>query len=31
MTVAEIDAWLKENPQQRVAEMLAAWTPGDLH
>jgi hypothetical protein len=30
MTPAEIEAWLKEDPLQRVAELLAAWTPGDL-
>lgn len=30
MTVAEIQAWLHENPQARVSECLAAWTPGDL-
>ena len=30
MTVAEIVDWLRQNPQERVAESLAAWTPGDL-
>jgi hypothetical protein len=30
MSVDKIVAWLKENPQLRVAESLAAWTHGDV-
>ena len=29
-TVAEIEQWLRQDPQERVSECLAAWTPGDL-
>jgi hypothetical protein len=30
MSVDQIVAWLKEDPQLRVAESLAAWTHGDI-
>jgi hypothetical protein len=30
MSVDQIVAWLKEDPQLRVAECLAAWTHGDI-
>jgi hypothetical protein len=30
MSVDQIVAWLKDNPQLRVAECLAAWTHGDI-
>ena len=30
MNVDQIVAWLKLNPQLRVAECLSAWTHGDI-